>query len=122
MQCGELYTYTIDGRVQRIRKEYGHYVCFSEPVLELVHLQEHTFQVLKHTIEHELTALEEWLRHTYPELSAEQRRQSISAIQAGLVDLCLLPSEKRAHKQGVDHGRDHEERAGGGTGHEQERG
>ena len=51
MKRGDLYTFEIEGRMQSIRKEKDYYVCFVEPVLELIHLKNHTFQILKCTIE-----------------------------------------------------------------------
>ncbi|MFH1830833.1 MAG: hypothetical protein ABH871_08690 [Pseudomonadota bacterium] len=92
MKCGELYTYDIDGRIQSIRKERGYYVCLVVPVLELIHLEEHTFQILKCTIENNMERLEKWLAKHY-QLSNKQIRVSISSIQKELVSVCLLPKK-----------------------------
>jgi hypothetical protein len=89
MKCGDLYTYRIDGRIQSIRKEKSYYVCFVVPVLELIHLEEHTFQILKCSIEGSMERLEKWLAKHY-RLSNKQIKAWISSIQRELVSVCLL--------------------------------
>ena len=89
MKRGDLYTFEIEGRMQSIRKEKDYYVCFVEPVLELIHLKNHTFQILKCTIEGKMEKLEKWLKKHFS-LSNEQIKASVSSIQKGLVNVCLL--------------------------------
>jgi hypothetical protein len=94
MKCGEMYTFEIDGRKQSIRKEKDYYVCFVEPVLELLHLQEHTFQVLKCTLEGRMEELKDWISRHYL-LTGDQLEKSIAYIQRELIDVCLLSRTDR---------------------------
>lgn len=93
MKIGEVFKYSVDGRIQLIRKERCYYIAYVEDHMCFYQLDEFPFQVLKHTVEGDVNRLLKSAMQQYY-LSVAEASSLVNDIQVELADIALL-SKKR---------------------------
>ncbi len=89
MKIGEVYQYLNGDRLQTVRKEWGHYLTYSERVKGVCRLEEVPFRVLRASAEGKTGALAAALQRRY-RLTPQQARRLIREIQSELRALGLI--------------------------------
>lgn len=89
MKIGEVYQYCLNGRLQTVRKEWGHYLAYSEREKCVCRLEEVPFRVLRASVEEKVDALAVSLQRRY-RLAPQQARRLIREIQSELRELGLI--------------------------------